>query len=133
MCKFLLLSEVVEIHQNQIEQYGGDLGIRDLNLLKSALGMPSITYGEAYLHANIYEKAAAYLFHITNNHPFIDGNKRTGAVSALVFLILNGYTLTASEDDFYNLVIGVAKGELDKTDSTIFFKKWAKLLTPKQS
>jgi death-on-curing protein len=122
---FLSLSEVLEIHQDQVIRYGGSPGIRDLELLKSALGMPMSTFGGEYLHTNIYEMAAAYLFHIAKNHPFIDGNKRVGAVAALIFLALNGFDFTAPEEIFADFVISLAKGEQDKADVAVFIRKWA--------
>ena len=121
---FLTLSEVLEIHHDQIVRYGGSEGIRDLKLLKSALGMPSVTFGGNFLHTNIFEMASAYLFHIVNNHPFIDGNKRTGTVSALVFLQLNGYDFNSSEDELVEIVIKVASKKLGKSELTIFIQKW---------
>ncbi len=121
---FLSLSEILEIHQDQVLRYGGSPGIRDLELLKSALGMPAITSGGEYLHTTIYEMAAAYLFHLVKNHPFIDGNKRVGAVAALVFLALNGYDFTAPQEKFADYVISVAKGDLDKADVVVFIRKW---------
>lgn len=121
---FLSLNEVIEIHQDQIVRYGGDSGIRDIDLLKSALGMPSATYGDQFLHTDIYEMAAAYLFHLVQNHPFVDGNKRVGAVSAIVFLILNGYDFDAPEEEFAEMVMSVARGELDKADVAVFIHRW---------
>ena len=121
---FLTLSEVLEIHHDQIVRYGGSGGIRDLELLKSALGMPSATFGGNFLHMNIFEMASAYLFHIVNNHPFIDGNKRTGTVSALVFLQLNGYDFNSSEDELVDIVTKVASKKLSKSELTIFIQKW---------
>jgi death on curing protein len=123
---FLSLSEVLEIHQDQVARYGGSLGVRDLELLKSALGMPMATFGGEYLHTDIFEMTAAYLFHIVKNHPFIDGNKRVGAVAALVFLALNGHDFTAPQEKFADFVLSVAKGGLDKADVTVFIRKWAK-------
>jgi death-on-curing protein len=70
---FLTLGEVIEIHHDQIERYGGDSGIRDLGLLQSAMAMPAAGFGGRYLHADLCEMAAAYLFHITQNYPFVDG------------------------------------------------------------
>lgn len=125
---FLSLSEVLEIHQDQVVRYGGSLGVRDLELLKSALGMPAATFGGEYLHTDIYEMAAAYLFHIVKNHPFIDGNKRVGAVATLVFLVLNGYDFTVPQGKFADFVLSVAKSELDKADVAVFVRKWAKKL-----
>ncbi len=94
---FLGLEEIIEIHRDQIERYGGYLGIRDIELLQSAVAMPAAGFGEDYLHADIHEMAAAYLFHIVRNHPFVDGNKRTAAVVAVVFLTMNGIELYADE------------------------------------
>lgn len=123
---FLGLDEVIEIHRDQIERYGGHPGIRDLELLKSAVAMPSAGVGEDYLHADIYEMAAAYLFHIARNHPFVDGNKRTGAVAALVFLLLNGKEIQADEDGFEAIVRSVAEGKMDKAEAAEFFRRHAK-------
>lgn len=112
---FLSLAEVLQIHHDQIERYGGQPGIRDLGLLQSALAMPAAGFGGRYLHEDLFEMAAAYLFHITRNHPFVDGNKRTGAVSALVFLWLNDIEIEADEDAFERAVLAVAEGRRDKT------------------
>src|SRR5580692_9224146 len=94
---FLTRDEVVEIHRDQIERYGGSLGIRDEGLLQSAVAMPEASFGGERLHASISGIAAAYLFHLAMNHPFIDGNKRVGAASAIVFLKMNGRELVAAE------------------------------------
>ena len=126
--KFLSLSEILEIHQDQVARYGGALGIRDIELLKSAKGIPMATYGGDFLHTDVYEMAAAYLYHLVKNHPFLDGNKRVGAVAALVFLLLNGYDFDAPEDDFAELVLAVARGELDKAQVTVFIRRWCRAL-----
>jgi death-on-curing protein len=119
---FLGLDEILEIHRDQIERYGGSAGIRDMGLLQSAVAMPAAGFGEDYLHNDIFEMAAAYLFHVTQNHPFVDGNKRTGAVAAVVFLDINGVELNADEDELEALVRSVATGEADKAAATEFFK-----------
>jgi len=124
---FLSLSEVLEIHQDQITRYGGSAEIRDLNLLKSALGMPQSTFGGEFLHADLFEMAAAYLFHIVMNHPFVDGNKRTGTVAALVFLDLNGLEMTASQDVLADMVLGVAEGRIGKEPLAAFMRKWSRM------
>lgn len=124
---FLSLAEVFEIHKDQVARYGGAPGIRDIELLKSAIGMPSAIYGGQFLHTDIYEMAAAYLFHLVKNHPFVDGNKRVGAVAALVFLALNGFDVEASEDDFAEMVLAVARGELDKADVAVFIRQFIRL------
>jgi len=126
--KFLSLSEILEIHQDQVTRYGGTLGVRDIELLKSAIGMPMATYGGDFLHTDVYEMAAAYLYHLVKNHPFLDGNKRVGAVAALVFLLLNGYDFNAPEDDFAELVLAVARGELDKAQVAVLIRRWCREL-----
>jgi len=120
---FLLLTEVVEIHRDQIKRYGGSPGIRDVELLQSAVAMPTAGFSEDYLHSDIFEMAAAYLFHIIRNHPFIDGNKRTGAVTALVFLMMHGIEIVAKEDKFEAMVRSVAEGKMDKASVSAFFRK----------
>jgi len=125
---FLLLSEVIEIHQDQVTRYGGAPGIRDIELLKSAIAMPQTTYAGQFLHTDIFEMAAAYLFHLVKNHPFADGNKRTGAVAALVFLELNGYELDAPEEDLAERVMALASGEISKVDATVFIKRFSRLV-----
>lgn len=124
--KFLSLSEVLLIHQDQIARYGGALGIRDMNLLKSALGMAPATFDGKFLHTDIYEMAASYLFHLVKNHPFMDGNKRVGAVGALVFLALNRIEFHATQDDFVEMVLAVAQGEMNKAQIAVFIHKWSK-------
>ena len=123
---FLSLSEVLEIHRDQIDRYGGDLGIRDLGLLQSALAMPAAGFGGRYLHTNLFDMAAAYLFHLTQNHPFVDGNKRTGAIAALVFLSLNGIEIEASEKSFEKTVMAVAEGKLEKSGVAEYFRKYSR-------
>ena len=81
------VADVLTLHANQIELYGGQHGVRDMDLLNSAVAQPQAAFGGQILHAFPFEMAAVYLFHIVQNHPFLDGNKRTGAVAALVFTI----------------------------------------------
>jgi death-on-curing protein len=119
---FLTLDEVVAIHRDQIERYGGSLGVRDWGLLRSAVAMPAATFGGQFLHADVWEMAGAYLFHIVQNHPFIDGNKRVGAVAADVFLTLNNLRLTATEDEYAELVLSTARGEVSKSPIAEFLR-----------
>jgi death on curing protein len=119
---FLGLDEVIEIHNDQLKRYGGQPGIRDIELLKSAIAMPAAGFGENYLHTDIYEMAAAYLYHIVRNHPFTDGNKRTGAVASFVFLVMNGIVIEADEDSFERLILSTAEGKSDKAAIAGFFR-----------
>ena len=111
---FLGLADVVTIHADQIERYGGSPGIRDLGLLQSALTMPRASFGREWLHRDLYEMAAAYAFHISQDHPFKDGNKRTALASALVFLEINDISSTDPAGRLYQAMMDVAAGALDK-------------------
>lgn len=123
---FLTLDEVLGIHADQIRRYGGSPGLRDLRLLQSALGMPETTFEGEFLHGTLFEKAAAYLFHIARNHPFLDGNKRTALMCALVFLGLNDQRLEADPKALYELVDGVATGSMDKAEVAVFLRRNAR-------
>ena len=116
---FLTLAEIVEIHTDQIQHYGGSEGIRDMSLLSSAVATPYASFSNRFLHTNIYEMAAAYAFHICQNHPFIDGNKRTALASALVFLELNGVGISDPEERLYNVMMSLAAGKLSNLLSSI--------------
>jgi len=118
---FLSLDEVLEIHRDQLARYGGLAGIRDLGLLQSALAQPQATFGGQFLHANVFEMAAAYLFHIVRNHAFLDGNKRVGAVAAIVFLLLNDQDTTATSKELESLVLAAAQGQRTKLEIAQFF------------
>jgi len=119
---FLTIDEVLAIHRDQIARYGGSEGVQDWGLLQSAIAIPAATYGGQFLHCDLCEMAAAYLFHIVQNHPFIDGNKRVGAVAAYVFLSLNDMRLTADNDAYADLVLTVARGETPKSAVAEFFR-----------
>ncbi len=123
--RFLSLADVLEIHQDQIARYGGAPGTRDLHLLESALGVPAATFGGNYIHGHVFEMAAAYLFHLVRNHPFIDGNKRVGAMAAYTFLALNGYELDAPPMVLAGFVSALARGEQSKSDAALFFRVYA--------
>lgn len=114
---FLSVEDVVCIHANTVEHEGGLEGIRDYPLLESAVMMPQQQFEGRYLHQNIPAMASAYLYHITQNHPFYDGNKRAGVISAFIFLDANGFDLTASAADLEKLVFGIASGEISKDET----------------
>ncbi len=118
---FLTLEDILEIHVDQIDRYGGRSGVRDQNLLLSAIAQPLSMFDGQYLHKTMYDKAAAYLFHICQNHPFIDGNKRTALVSALMFLAVNDFAIDYNEDALEKLTRGVAEGKVNKEKATSFF------------
>lgn len=116
MIKYLTLEEVLEMHDAFIEKFGGLKGIRDVNLLLSAIETPKAAMFGEDLYPSVYDKAAAYLFHIVQNHPFNDANKRTGFGATYLFLRANGVPILLSDEAFENLVIEVAKGKVSKEE-----------------
>lgn len=119
---FLTLDEVLAIHADQIERYGGGLGVRDIGLLQSAVAQPQASFDGHWLHPTLFDMAAAYLFHLVENHPFLDGNKRVGTVAALVFFELNDIEIDVVEDDLAVFVLNVAEGLMDKVAIADFFR-----------
>jgi death on curing protein len=116
---FLSIDEVLGLHQRQIERYGGRPGLRDLGLLQSAVALPAASFDGAWLHGSLEEMAAAYLFHLCQNHPFVDGNKRTGAIAMVVFLVVNGLRPTLTSDELVALTLGVAAGRVTKAEAAV--------------
>ena len=114
---FLTDEDVVAIHADQFGEFGGAQGIRDPGLLSSAVAQPRTTFGGAFLHADLYDMAAAYLYHLTKNHAFVDGNKRTAMIAALDFLDLNGVDVETEAPSLFDLLVGVAAGRVSKIDA----------------
>ena len=123
---FLDLDQTLRLHRSLIEHYGGTDGVRDVGLLQSALAMPRAAFGGQYLHRDLFEMAAAYLFHLAKNHPFVDGNKRIGAASAIVFLALNDVEIDNDEEGLVELTLSVATGKAEKPEIDEFFRSHAK-------
>ena len=117
------MSEVLLILQDQIRRYGGAYGVRDPDLLSSALAMSSSSFEGHYLHRDLYEQAAAYAFHLSQNHPFVDGNKRAALASALVFLSLNGIELNDPKEDLYKLMMNVSAKGTGKAEIAAEFRR----------
>ncbi|MCA8996692.1 MAG: type II toxin-antitoxin system death-on-curing family toxin [Planctomycetaceae bacterium] len=122
---FLSSGDVLFAHWDQIQRYGGDPGVRDLGLLESALSQPIASFEGQWLHQFPFEMAAAYLYHLVQNHPFVDGNKRTGAVAALLFLELNGMEFNAPAGALYDITMAVANGQADKQAVAEFLRDHA--------
>ena len=112
--RFLSVENVLRLHGSAIDVEGGGSGMREPGLLESAVMMPQQQFGGAYLHEDIPAMSAAYLYHLCSNHPFVDGNKRVGAMAAYVFLDVNGWEFTAPEQEFEEVVMRVAAGEMEK-------------------
>lgn len=115
--------EVIEIHQILLKEFGGSEGIRDENALKSALERPFSGFGERVFYPSLEEKASAILESIVKNHPFVDGNKRTGYVLMRLVLMHFGKDIQATQDEKYDFVIGVASGQLDFQEIVFWIKQ----------
>ena len=121
--RFLTLSEVLTILRDQITRYGGSFGVRDLGLLSSAIAVPQASFAGHALHNDIFEMAAAYAFHICQNHPFIDGNKRVALASALIFLDLNGASISDPAERLYEMMMEVAESRMGKSEIVSVFRE----------
>ena len=110
---WVLREVVLMAHEQSLAQFGGSAGVRDAGLIDSALGKPQNLF--AYGKPNLFELAASYAFGLVKNHPFIDGNKRTGFVVAVVFLKCNGWRLEASEVDATVRTLALAAGEMSES------------------
>ena len=119
---FLTLDDILESPLNQIDTYGGCHGIRDIGLLECAIAQPEASFGGQYLHADIFEMAAAYLYHLVMNHPFVDGNKRVGLEAALIFLEINNENLNCSDEELVDLVLKTTAGQVGKREIAEFFR-----------
>lgn len=122
MTVYLSVEEVITIHDVFIREFGGLSGIRDINLLISAVETPKGKMFDKELHSTPYNKAAAYLYHIVCNHPFNDGNKRTRFGSALLFLKANSIPIRFAKKKYENLVVEVAKGKVSKEEIAYFLE-----------
>jgi death on curing protein len=120
---FLTIEHILAIHARMIDDFGGDPAVRDQGLLESALAMPAAQFGGKFLHPTLADMAGAYLFHLCRNHSFVDGNKRTALVAAEMFLLLNDFSLAATNRELEKLTIAVADGSLTKGEVIRFFKK----------
>jgi death-on-curing protein len=123
---FLTLDEVLALHHDQIRRHGGSSSVRDMGLLQSAMGGATATFDGAFLHDTLFEMSAAILYGICRKRPFVDGNKRTAVAAALTFLERNGVEIDADEDDFYELVIGVAEGRVSRSAVAVFLADHAR-------
>jgi death on curing protein len=111
---FLSVEEVLALHDDQLRLFGGSAGIRDRNALESAIATPAATFDGAFLHDDLFHMAAAYAFHLAENQPFVDGNKRTALNAALVFLDINGWIVSDPDERLYDAMISISARRLDK-------------------
>ena len=114
--RFLSVENVIELQRRTLEREGGASGIRDPGLLESAVSAPRQSFSGRYLHPDIASMAAAYLYHLVKNHPFVDGNKRAGALSLLFFLRANRPSLVPEPEDLERVTLAVASGQMSKEE-----------------
>lgn len=112
MIKFLKKDLILTFHRDQLKHYGGKTGIRDEELLESALAQPEASFGGEYVHTDLFHMAAAYGFHLCQNHPFYDGNKRTVLIAMYTFLYVNGYQIVADKKSLFAIMMDLAKGSV---------------------
>lgn len=120
---FIPKEVILYFYDQLIQTYGGRYGVRDEKLLDSALEQPKATYEGKYLHGTLMEMAAAYGYHLCNNHPFVDGNKRIALVAMDVFLQRNGFEIVASEKETYKIMVQLSSGKLSKKDLAKWLEK----------
>ena len=111
---FLSVEDVLALHGDQLRLFGGSAGVRDRGALESAVATPRATFDNEFLHEDLFHMAAAYAFHIAENQPFVDGNKRTGLNAALVFLDVNGWVVQDPDMRLYDAMIALSSRTLDK-------------------
>ena len=122
MIRFLPEAVILAIHEDQIRLYGGSYEMRDAGMFDAALNMPKAQFGGKFLHPTIFHMAAAYGFHLCQNHPFVDGNKRAAGMAMFTFLRLNKLKPTTTEMEYYTTMIAVASGHMDKETLTEWVK-----------
>ena len=130
MTRYLSLDQILRIHARQIERFGGSSGVRDEGALEAAISRPQATFGGDDLYPDPAAKAAALMHSLLNNHPFVDGNKRTAAMSAELFLLFNGFELLAEDDDLEALTMAAARGAMEAEALSIWIRQRVKPIEP---
>ena len=127
-CFHLTVEIVREIHDEAVKNFGGLHGIRDEALLASAVFAPQSSFGGKSPYSDLIDIAAAYLFYLCRNHPFLDGNKRAGMAAAIIFLRLNGFHPAADSEKWEELVFDVASSKIDREQTTRRLRKLVRKL-----
>ena len=120
---FLTMEELVDIHRHQVRGQDGPMGLRHEGLLRACLALPANKIGGSYAHRDLFEMAAAYLFHIIDQKPFLKGNKRVAPLAAFYFLHLHNIEVTAQGQEVLDLVQGIAQNKNTKTQIADFLRK----------
>lgn len=130
MTYYLSLAQVVELQRELLAAFGGLAGIRDRGSLEASIARPAMTFGGEDLYADLAAKAAALIHSLVLNHPFVDGNKRVGAAAAELMLELNGLALAASDQEFEDVALATARGEMSAEALAIWFRQRLRPLEP---
>jgi death-on-curing protein len=125
--KIITVRQILTLHEFEIKKYGGSSGIRDIGMLKSAIGRPFATFNGEDLYSDIYTKSAALIQSIAKNHPFVDGNKRTSFVTAAVFLRLNRYLFEVPQKEVVDYILRVVNENLSVDEISAWIKKHTKI------
>ena len=123
---FLTLEQILIIHEDQLERYGGSFGLRDLPLLESAIFRPQSSFGGEDLYVTIFDKAAAMMHSLLKNHAFVDGNKRTATVSTIMLLELNRYKLAVNQKELVEFAMHVENEALSLDEIASWLQKHSK-------
>ena len=121
--RYPTIGEALEIYRRVMIQSGGLVGIRDMGALESSIAQPRMTFNGEELYPTIVEKASALGFSLIQNHPFADGNKRTGHAVMESFLVANGFEISANVDEQVNVILNVAAGKMEREEFTEWLKK----------
>lgn len=113
----------MDIHRNQVANRGGQMGLKHEGILRACLSTPANKMGGTYAHQDLFEMAAAYLFHIIDQKPFLEGNRKVAALASLYFLYLHDYDVIAPPEDLLGLIQGIAEGKRTKMQAADFFRK----------
>ena len=125
MTQYLLPEQVLFLHSRLIEETGGAHGIRDLGMLLSAVGRPQATFEDQELYPDLFTKTAAVMDSLVRNHPFVDGNKRTGIAAAGIFLWINHYRLVVENEEMVRFTLACAQSQLSLVEMTDWFKRYS--------
>jgi len=122
MIKYLDIEQIIKIHDSLIDKFGGLKGLRDRSLLESSIANPMTTVFGQEMYPTVFDKASCYLFSISRNHPFLDGNKRTASMSSIIFLRSNDKVVEYEEDEFLEFVIFVAEGKQSREQVSSYLR-----------
>lgn len=127
MIIYLTAEQILFIHYRLVSETGGEHSLRDLGLLESAVARPRQTFDNEELYPDIFEKAAALMESLVNNHPFIDGNKRTGIACTVLFLRQNGITFSAKNSELEKFTLRVASSKIKRSEIAVWLKKHSRM------